>query len=87
MQGLGRAVSGIGGPGVQAAELQGRPQHMVNEGQDSWLQHALHEDRSLVHQVGQPARPGLLLELGPCRVALFGEERFDAVHQPPASVR
>jgi len=67
--------------------LKGTAEDVADVLQDQRLEDALQEDLALVHEVGQPARARLLLELRARAIALGGEKAFDPVHEPPPPLR
>src|SRR6185436_5769840 len=79
VQRLVHAVPGIGGAGVEAAELEARAEHGLDGGEEEGLGDALGEEGILVDEVGQAARARLLLELGAGLVALPGIQGLEAI--------
>ena len=71
--GCAAASPGSAAARVQAAELEARAEHVRDELEHGRLEHALDEDVALVREVREPARAGLLPELGPRALALLGE--------------
>ena len=77
----------IGGARVQAAQLEARSQDVGHAFEDARREDDLFEDTALVHQVGQAAGLGLLLELAAGQRAFFSEEFVDAAAQGAEQIR
>jgi hypothetical protein len=84
---LGIGRKRIGGPGVEAGELEAGSEDGFNEGEEIGVGDSFAEDIALIDEIGEAASVGFLAELGAGVFALLLKELIDALTEADEQVR